>query len=122
MHWLSWHEIGQFFRTWQGVAAACVAVLAATYYGPRKVLETWDWYIDRFRDAPVLGILQERRLVHRASMQNWLPPPPPEEIEYGLPEIAERLKRSRKSVGKSLQRLRKRGKVEIYRGGWRIKT
>jgi len=32
---------------WVGATAA---ILAALYYGPRKMLSTWEWYVCRFRD------------------------------------------------------------------------
>jgi hypothetical protein len=32
------------------------------YYGPKKLLETWDWYVDRFRDRPILEVLREVRI------------------------------------------------------------
>lgn len=120
MHWLTWRQLADFLKSWEGLAVAFLGAAAAVYYAPRKVLETWDWYVDRFLDSPVLNILRDRRLIHRPVMNNWSPAPPPEEVEYGLPEIAEKLSRSRESVGKSLQRLRKQGKAELYRGGWRL--
>jgi hypothetical protein len=123
VHWLTWHEIAELFRTWQGAALAIIGAIATVYYGPRKVLETWDWYLDRFLDAPVLDIVRERKLVHRGqSLSNFGPPPVPEEVEYGLNELVAKLKRDRQSVAKSLKRLKRRGKIEQYRGGWRLKS
>jgi len=122
VHWLTWHDIWLITRSRKDLFATGIAVLTAIYYGPRKVLETWDWYVNRFLDEPVLKVLRDRRLIHASVLTNFGQPNAPREIPYGEPELAETLERTRQSVGKSLYRLRGRGKVEIYKGGWRITT
>src|SRR5215472_11085464 len=57
-----------------------VGVTLAIYYGPRQMLETWDRYVDRFRDAAILDIVRNR-LFHRPagySVSNFVPRPPQE--------------------------------------------
>ena len=76
---------------WVGGA---ITIAATIYYGPRKMLETWDWYMFRFRDRKVLETLEERR---RMSMKPV--------------DIANRLDRSQSSVLRSLNRLKVAKKV-----------
>jgi hypothetical protein len=47
-----------FARTAWGWTVASVSGLAAIWYGPRKVLETFDWYMDRAFDHKVKEYLQ----------------------------------------------------------------
>jgi len=70
-----------WIRTWQGATATAVSAVAAIYYGPRKMLEGLDWYLERFRDRRVLQSLKKRRLFPQAggfgagSTRNPLPTP-----------------------------------------------
>ena len=114
LHWLTWHEIGEFLRTWQGLAVAIVGILGVIYYGPRKMLETWDWYLHRFLDEPVLRILREEAMLlpeFRDSPVQGL----------SVRQLSAKLKRSDRSIGKSIERLRRSAKIEYYRGGFRLK-
>jgi DNA-binding MarR family transcriptional regulator len=72
-----------------GLTGGAVAIVAAIYYGPRKMLETWDWYLFRFRDRQVLAVLEN----HKKGL-------------FGAPDIAMRLGRRQASVVRSLDRLR----------------
>ena len=68
-------------QTWQGTALTIIAILGALYYGPRKVLETWDWYWDRYRDNDVLFMISRRKTIQRplgafAMLGKHAPPPP----------------------------------------------
>ncbi len=114
MHWLTWREITELFRTWQGVGVAATGVIAALYYGPQKILETWDWYVNRFHDEAVLDVLKEQSL-----LASELRPKPVE--GYSVGELSKILHRTHPSIGKSLQRLKRKGRVELYRGGFRLK-
>lgn len=120
------------------MATSGVAIAAALYYGPKKALETWDWYRDRLRDNAVYIVLKKRKTA-------WLPPPLPiggaslgnrsfpslltpqtqsaqfVEYPYTVPEIAKLLKRKEKSVTRSLIRLEHRGKAVRDSDGWRLK-
>jgi len=40
---------------------------------------------------------------------------------YSVGDLADILNRSHRSIGKSIRRLRAQGKIEQYRGGFRIK-
>ena len=122
MHWLTWRQLWEFVRSWQGAAATSIAILAAIYYGPRQVLETWDWYWDRFRDIAVYGVVKRRKIMGSSGGQtNFGPAPQPIEIPYSAREIADYLNRKEKSVLRSLRRLEYRGKIECYQKGWRLK-
>jgi len=122
MHWLTWHQIVDFVTTWQGLTLTIAGVVAAIYYGPRRMLETWDWYWDRFRDGEVLIIFHRRKFMPPPSGQsNFGPAHTPIEIPYTAAEIAGMLGRSKKSVVGSIKRLWRRGKLEMYGSGWRAK-
>jgi hypothetical protein len=107
-----------FLQTWQGTALTGIAILGTFYYGPRKMLETWDWYWDRYRDNEVLFIISRRKTIPRPGggfpYLGKHPPPPPQtmELPFHRKEIADYLGRSEKSVRKSLKRLKRRGKIE----------
>jgi hypothetical protein len=109
-----WPVALAWLRRWQWLIAAVVAGMPILYYGPRKLLETWDWYINRFIDEPVLDILLERRFVQEVNRSL-------REEPYSVGELATALHRSHPSVSKSIQRLKRRGKIELYRGGFRVK-
>jgi DNA-binding transcriptional ArsR family regulator len=118
------HALRELLQTWQGVVLSILAVLGAIYYGPRKILETWDWYWDRFRDSEVFFVIERRKIMTQARSNYPITrviPPAPIEFPYTVHEIAEYLGRKESSVRSSLKRLRRRGKVEPYQDGWRIK-
>jgi hypothetical protein len=111
-----------------------LVAVPAVYYGPRKVLEAWDWYVHRFRDEPILQVMHDRRLVPAESnypMEQQLGPSHVpmtpniliiKEGTYSVGDLSHILKRSHPSIGKSLRRLKAKGKVELYRGGFRLIT
>src|ERR1022692_2990925 len=78
-----------------GWIGGAITIAAALYYGPRKMLETWDWYMFRFRDREVLEILEDRRRLG----------------DLKAVDIASRLGRTQASVLRSLNRLRVAKKV-----------
>jgi hypothetical protein len=111
---LAWHLIAG----WGGLL---VAVAAAIYYGPRKMLETWSWYMYRFRDRAVHDVIDESRWANkitstRIGVENVLTGQP-----YRLPwradEIADQLGRKRGSVVGSLKRLKAARKVRQVGNG-----
>jgi hypothetical protein len=109
-------------QTWQGVLLAILAVLGAIYYGPRKMLETWDWYWDRFRDNDVFFIIERRKIIPGSPYARLGPSARPTELPYLPKEIAEFLGRKESSVQRSIKRLKRRGKIEPYQYGWRLKS
>jgi hypothetical protein len=119
------HALRELLRTWQGIVLGVLAVVGAIYYGPKKMLETWDWYWDRFRDNEVFLIICRRKLIPKPGgyvHSNFAPPPPMVELPFFSKEIADYLKRKEPSVQRSLTRLRRRGKIEPYQDGWRLRT
>lgn len=89
----------------------------AGYYGGKKLLDTWDWYVDRFYDDKVVDLLASRRFLYGPGMGPLTEPKI--ELPYEIYEIAERLGRTESHVLHSLERLRRKGKVEPFRNGWR---
>lgn len=86
------------------------------------MFETWDWYLDRFRDQDVRAVLKDRMIslpvTYKPFAENNLPPV---EYPYYVEDIAKILKRSEQSISASLFRLEDKGKVERYQRGWRLK-
>ena len=117
MHWLSWHELGEFLRTWQGAATAFVAALATIYYGPRKMLETYDWYMYRFRDHKVRRFLRSSVIPSRLTALG-------EEGAKAVPklprEIGEAIGMPEKRVLGSLKRLERTHQVISDGEKWKI--
>jgi hypothetical protein len=111
---MSWPTIVTFLQRWQWLLAAIVAGIPTLYYGPRKVLQAWDWYLNRWFDEPVMEIIRERRFYHAADK-------PPREEPYSVGELAKSLERRQQSIGKSIKRLRRQDRIELYRGGFRPK-
>jgi hypothetical protein len=126
---VNWGPLIDFLHRWQWLAAVIVAGAPAVYYGPKKALETWDWYVDRFRDRPVLRVLREVRIPKRLAP---LEGSGPGEVSptivsiakhgcYSVGDLADILNRSHRSIGKSVSRLRAQGKIELGHGGFKLK-
>ena len=116
MLWLTWREIADFFRTWQGFAVAILGGAATVYYGPKKMLETWDWYIDRFIDRKVMDAVRFPKPAPARGQSNY-GPQPPKESPYETYELAHMTGRSESAVIASLRRLEKRGKIKLTHDG-----
>jgi hypothetical protein len=124
-----WNHLAAFFHTWYGAASAFVALLWAIFKAIPLVFTSWDFFLDRFRDRPVLKVL------HYVCYPNPLPPWSPngpgethptiiaiaKHGSYSVGDLANILKRSHRSIGKSIERLRMQGKIELYNGGFRLK-
>jgi hypothetical protein len=116
MRWLHWRELWNLLYTWQGFIAAAISVLAAIYYGPKKVLEAWDWYMDRFFDQKVRDFL-EASTTHDILTQHG---PRKWAIAKSIPEISETTGMSEKRVSKCLLRLKRKRVVCTDGDKWKI--
>jgi hypothetical protein len=117
-----WHTFWQFLHTWQGYIPAAITVAAAVYYGPQKVLETWDWYLDRFRDQRVMDVVRRKRQTTYVLPRNSMSDPHAigtKDEGWTAEQIAESTGREVSSVSKSLRRLARRKKVSEGTDGWR---
>jgi len=106
-----------FARTAWGWTVGIAEVSFALYYAPKKMLETWDWYLDRFRDHKVLAFLEEQ--IVRA---NYVKPEgrPQSATPKSVRDIAEGTHLSEKKVLGSLKRLkRKKAVTAMPNGEWR---
>ncbi len=112
-----WEKIAAFSRSGFGIIASLAGFALAIYYGPRKMLETWDWYIYRFFDEPVLDILREQSFLAKELR----PPNFARQTFLTVGDLAKKLNRSHHSVGKSIKRLRRKNLIELYYGGFRLK-
>jgi len=126
--WL-WHKFTGFFQTWYGSVAGTIGILATIYNGVPQMFKTWDFLIDRFRDQPVLDVLHEVRFPKKITA---FTPTGPGQVSptviaitkfgtYSVGDLADILNRSHQSIGKSIRRLRKQGKIEQAGGGFRLK-
>ena len=96
-----------FAQTAWGWTIATVGGLTALYYGPKKMLETFDWYMDRFVDYKVKDFLDSQiiLLVHSAGGR------PQHAQPKSIAEIAVGTGYSEQRVRKCLQRLRRKKAV-----------
>ena len=117
---MPWQEILGLLNTWWARTVAVAGILLAIYYGPRKMLETWDWYIDRFVDMPVADIVRRRAFLPPLKSYFGSAFDQPEKVElcYKAKDIARVLNRNEKAILKSLLRLERRGKVVPTDEGW----
>jgi len=74
-----------FLHRWQWLLAAIAAGVPTVYYAPKKVLETWVWYLDRFRDRPILDVMRDVRLPKNLAVPN---PSGPGEVSPTIISIA----------------------------------
>lgn len=114
---MDWKSGIEFLHRWQSLIGGVIVGTTAIYYGPRKALETWDWYARRFKekyDAKVHHFLHERwrqAKLQRPGRNVTLPPAP-------IAGIAESIGRKEKKVYLSLRRLEGAGKVQEVANGW----
>ena len=107
-----------FARTVWGWTVASATGLFALYYGPKKMLETWDWYMDRFVDYKVADYLNSEiqissRVVSESYRIQTAKP-------HSITEIAAATHYSQKRVQNCLRRLEKKQAVTRNdKGQWR---
>ena len=106
-----WH----FLASWAG---ASLALLAALYYGPRKMLETWDWYVYRFRDSAIFEIIDQPKVYEQTHGGRKYTNITGGNLAYSAQEIGHELNRTEASVLKSLRRLKRDKKAVEKNGGW----
>jgi hypothetical protein len=119
VHWLTWHDFITLLTTWQGLVATLLTVIAALYYGPKKLLETWDWYLDLFRDAKIMNAIRVPKPYRSNAALSNFGPQPAKESGYEVLELMDNTGCSENRVRKALVRLEKRGKVHrMHDGKW----
>jgi len=127
---VNWRTFIDFLHRWLWLVAAIAASVPTVYYGPKKLLETWDWYVDRFRDRHILEVLREVRIPKKLAPFN---PSGAGEVSptiisiakhgsHSVGDLADILNRSHRSIGKSVRRLRAQGKIELDHGGFKFKV
>ena len=106
------HDLGYwwpFAQTAWGWTVATAGGMAALYYGPRKVLETFDWYMDRFWDSKVQNFLESQitksAFVHPGGFRSQ------SSVPKTVSEIAQQIGFSERRVRACLERLIRHKKV-----------
>jgi|ERR1039458_4500318 hypothetical protein len=109
--WRLLHPALRFVIGWGGLAAA---VVAALYRGPRKMFETWDWYVYRFHDKAVFEAVDSGKwsapLLMRVGGRDEVVGQP-SRIPLTTQEISVKLGRGDSSVSRSLERLKSAKKI-----------
>ena len=98
-------------RNWY-VVPTVITAIGSLYYGPRKALETWEWYCEKY-DAKVAGALAKKRQIMSADN-----PPLYRTLPQTVDTISAQVNRSPQSVEKSLRRLEHRSKAIYVGNGW----
>ena len=117
---MRWSVFWPYAHTWWGTFVGGATILYGAYYGLRKMLETWDWYIERFTDSKVCQFLKDNvggwKLSERFGENQYV-------VNYWKREdIAKALRFGERRVEKSLDRLKRQGRAELMREGWVVKS
>jgi hypothetical protein len=110
-----------FARTVWGWTVASVTVLFALYYAPRKMLETFDWYMNRFVDYKVADYLASKvEISHKVYGEHYRRQTAK---PHSITEIAVATGYSEKRVRNCLRRLEKIKKVaRADEGRWKAEV
>jgi DNA-binding MarR family transcriptional regulator len=117
---MKWRDLWPYAQTWWGWTVGVATVLFAIYQAPKPMFEAWDYYVDRLHDRAVYVVLKDRLI--SVPLRFYGPGSEPTEFPWYVADIAKATKRSERSVSRSLVRLEDKGKVERYKGGWRLKN
>jgi len=114
---MNWHILSVVWDLIRGAGGVAV-ISVAIYYGPKKVLETWDWYVYRFRDSAVFEVIDQAKVYEHVIQGRRYANVTGENLAYTVPEISRQLYRKEKSVVNSLRRLKRAKKAVETRDGW----
>jgi hypothetical protein len=95
--------------SWQGVIGTAITLIAAVYYGPRKVQENWRWYRREWFDSKVLRYMEEHKETAFARGVS---------VSRTVADISADLDISAKAAGKRLERLRIAKLVKKHGENW----
>lgn len=113
---IDWKQLWPYTHTWWGWTVGVVSAFLAIYHGPRKVWETYDWYMEKLFDHKVSDFL-ETKVTKGASMNGKrLTFPTPTSVE----EIATATGFSTKRVLGCLRRLKRKKAVANEGERWKI--
>lgn len=111
-------KLWPFARTWPGGIAAVLSFLWPIFYAPKKVTETWRWYMyEFFGDRKVEDCLMASVTPEFPAMygpKKWA-------IPKSLAEIAAETGYSESRLPGCLERLRRRGTVFAEGDKWKAK-
>ena len=107
--------LSRLSASWKLIAAVLSGLLLL-YGGAVALRKTGCWVIEVY-DRKVADLLMNRRYLYGPNMGPLSEPKI--ELPYEVFEIAASLSRKQSSVRHSLRRLRREGKVEQFRNGWR---
>jgi hypothetical protein len=105
-----------FARTAWGWIVASATILAGFYYFPKKMLETFDWYMNRFRDYKVRDFLESLVIISPLANEQAHTRAEVKSVQ----QIASATRLSEKRVKGCLRRLREKRIVKTSgQDGWR---
>jgi hypothetical protein len=111
-----WRNLWPYAQTWSGWIVAGISFFIAVYHGPKKLWETYEWYMERLFDSRVKEFLEShvRKDIGRGGQQLvWGTP-------KSVPEIAKATEMSEKRTLNCLRRLEKKKAVSREGNNWKI--
>lgn len=113
---MHWHAFWPFARNVAGWIVSSLLFLLGIYYGPKKMLETWDWYMARFFDYKVLEVLEKNSHVVSGGMAGR------RTFGHAVPvsTIASTTGMSEKRVLACLSRLKRRKQAQLAGADWKL--
>src|ERR1017187_350884 len=104
---MNWRALWPYARNWWGTIVAAVTILAAFYHGPRFMLETYEFYMDRLFDHKVREFLDKQvsaEVLTQYGPKVWA-------IPKSLPEISTATNMPERRVAGCLRRLKRKRAV-----------
>lgn len=94
---------------------AVTTIVLAVYYGLRKMLTTWDWYIERFTDSKACQFLKDHpgEFINSEHFgESYY------KTQYWSPEaLAVAMQFGKRRIARSLERLKRQRRVKLMREG-----
>jgi|ERR1017187_9204296 hypothetical protein len=113
-----WHNLWPFAKTWEGYLAATVTTVLAVFYGNKKMIETYEWYMYRYYDRKVEDCLRasvSSELLTQHGPRRWT-------IPKSLGDISRDTGFSNRRVSACLKRLLRKRLVLADGEKWKIEA
>lgn len=113
---MKWKEFWPYAHNTWGWTVACITAIAWVYYGPKKMLETYDWYMQRFKDYEVEDYLRSQKTPEKITGIGLFPAKP---MSKTISEISTAIGKTENSVRGSLMRLKRRNRIDRELDKWK---